>query len=246
MAASANYDYMVVLEVHSSACAVFSSARSPVTKRPLMNHNFGGTSALRSPMTSVYQTTRSLGEYHMSRQSPDVLDQMYSSSGAADNPDNPTHQFHHGDPGGIIEPSYPPAVDRSALGRLNGHASAVIHRRGNSPQLSYLRQLLNSRRSQSPSPSSLVQLAARSGVGVGVGVRRGGGRLLRRHMVGGSPAVVKLAGVGRTSSEGEGERERGEGNQQQQQPQQLTNGLEERPRNPCDKEVVLSALRQRR
>ncbi len=216
---------------HNVLC---SSARPPQTKRPLMNHNLGGMSASSSP----HYHSKSIGDYHMSRQNPDVLDQMYSSS-EADVPDNHTQLFQGGTSYGAT------SANRAVLGRLNGHHSTVISPKlpgsGAPPQMSYLRHMLNSRRAQSASPSSLVQLAARGG---SVGVRRrggGGGRLLRNRLggVGGSPATAKVAGVARTTGgEGEGR----EGHYVQQQP----NGLDQQSQNPWDKEVVLSALRQRR
>ena len=87
-------------------------------------------------------------------------------------------------------------------------------------QTTLLRQMLNARRLRSTPPSSLVELATMKG-----------GRLLRKSVA--SPVVVKLAGVKRSNRE-----ESGRG--------KIVNGREQSTPNPCDKEVVLKALRQRR
>ena len=175
----------------------------------------------------------------MSRQNPDVLDKLYPSP-ERDAPENSPHQFQN-----VLELRdgrfAATTANKPVLETVNGHYSSLVSPnfpRGGvpPPQVSFLRQMLNSRRSQSVSPSSLVQLATRGG---GVRVRRGGGRLLKGRLLGQSPAMVKLAGVGKTSQGSEVR------DLLQQQQQQL-NGLDQQTHNPCDKETVLSALRQRR
>ena len=169
----------------------------------------------------------------MSRQNPDFLDQLYIPS-----PDN---QGNQGQSVGISnrETTYTSPVNYRSMesggdtsympGRVDGYHSPVVTPGprmgtpsvGNS-QLSYLRQVLNMRRAQSCSPSSLVQLAT----------KRGGGRTgrLLRNGVGSGVATVRLAGVKDTP-----------------QPQQETMECSDQTApNPCDKEVVLSALRQKR
>lgn len=204
-----------------------SSVKSPVPKRPLVNHNFTGiTPSPRStsPLNGHYQSR--VGEYHMSRQNPDILDQMYLSPSTAN-----STRFLGAGRGGIYTLGN---RDRTTymLGRVNGHRSPAISPRlgsvGAPAQLSYLRQILNSRRSQSVSPSSLVQLATRKGVGRT-------GRLLKNG-VGGSPVIVRLAGANRSEKK------------EEVQQAQVVNRSESNNKavDPCDKEVVLSALRQRR
>lgn len=99
--------------------------------------------------------------------------------------------------------------------RLNDNsASPAVSR------TSYLRQVLK-HRSQSSSPSSLVQLATRNSPG----------RLLRNG-IGRSPVTVRLAGV----------------KKEEHKPMEvrMDTDQQDQPADPCDKEVVLSALRQRR
>lgn len=149
----------------------------------------------------------------MSRQNPNVLDQMYSP--------NQSTQGR--------ESVYTIGSRESPL---NGHRTLGVSPRlggtGAVSQVSFLRQMLNSRRARSASPG-LVQLANRNGVGRT-------GRLLKYGVVGVSPVTVKLAGV------------KGIGEKGKMQPSGVTNGLDQNQRmpNPCDKEVVLSALRQKR
>lgn len=93
------------------------------------------------------------------------------------------------------------------------------------PRVSLFRQLLNSR-SPVQSPPSLVQRATRKGV-------KGGGRipqLLRKDTM--APPVVKLAGV----------------TVDRHKEQAVTVHSPQEPSilDPCDKDVVLTALRQRR
>lgn len=199
-----------------------------------MNQKFGGVSG-PSLNGRYHGNTRSIGDYHMSRQSPDVLDQMYSSS--EEPQENRMQPFHGLDPGGT---SYPAIGNSSVLRKSNSHFSPIgpPKRPGEATpsQISYLRQVLNARRSQSASPNSLVQLATRSGVG------RGLGRLLKKGLGGGGVATVKLAGVTQGSrEEQEVEKRVGENHGSQ-----FSNGLDQQQQNPCDKEAVLSALRQRR
>ena len=149
-----------------------------------MNHNFSNPSSSPSSLNKPhghYHT--SVGDYHMSRQNPDVLDQMYSPSSAVQK--NHFLGIHQG------------TNDSTTSRKINGHFSQFVSPRTEASvysktpsQASLLRQMLNSRRSQSASPSSLVQLATRKGPGI----RHGRvGRLLKNGVA--SPATVKLAGV---------------------------------------------------
>lgn len=158
----------------------------------------------------------------MSRQNPDVLDQMYSSLSSS------------GDHESLAQSMGRESITRNRAespylsGRINGYHSVAVSprmgRTGAVSQVSYLRQMLDSRRSRSASPSSLVQLATRKGVGKM-------GRLLKSGV--GSPVMVKLAGPGMKSTS----------ERKEVQEERTVNGFAS---NPCDKEVVLSALRQRR
>jgi len=110
-----------------------------------------------------------------------------------------------------------------------GTPSVALPSAGAPSRLSYLQQMLLSRRSKSASPSSLVQLATKKGA-----TQRGGrgGRLLKSGL---SPVTVKLAGVGGGDDKKEVEKT------------QLVNGVNPQVTlNPCDKEVVLTALKQKR
>lgn len=183
-----------------------------------MNNNFGTASTSQN---GYYQSR--IGAYHMSRQNPDVLDQLYTPS--------PVNQGQSAGIGTYTSPvnyrSMESGGDTSYMsGRGDGYHSpaptpAPRPSPGNS-QISYLRQVLSMRRAQSCSPSSLVQLATKRG-------GRRTGRLLRNG-VGSGVATVRLAGVKDTT-----------------QPQQeMMECSDQTAPNPCDKEVVLSALRQKR
>lgn len=184
-----------------------------------MSHDLtstGRSSSATPPLNGHYQSR--VGDYHMSRQNPNVLDQMYSSNHSTQE-SNGVYVL------GSRDSPYSPVA------QVNGH-----HTLGMSPrargvsQVSFLRQMLNSRRARSASPG-LVQLANRKTLGRP-------GRLLRNGLVGGSPVTVKLAGVKKGAEE-----ERGK-----LQPSRVLNGGEQKlgVPNPCDKEAVLSALRQKR
>lgn len=173
-----------------------------------------------------------MGRYHMSRQNPDVLDHMYASQ-ATPTPQPPstqqTRNFHR-------ELIYTPQKSRPHHTAILGPYAVPADLNSVPPQPSLLRQMLNARRAQSSSPSnSVVQFATRNG-------RRGrvGGGLLKRGLV--SPVVVRLAGVRRRGDETCGGRERGwDGEDAGRFEREARDG-----RDPCDKEVVLDALRQKR
>ena len=93
-------------------------------------------------------------------------------------------------------------------------------RLGGTGSLSHNSHLLRvlKHRSHGSSPNSLVQLAA----------KKNAGRLLRNG-IGRSPVTVKLAGV-----------------KEENQPMEVKETGSGERKDPCDKEVVLSALRQKR
>lgn len=150
----------------------------------------------------------------MSRQNPNVLDEMYT-------PPPGSHDPIIGEGGGVHRRGGAArSGDTSHVSwRSNNYsASPTI---GSSSQNSYLRQVLK-RRSQSNSPSSLVQLATRNSPG----------RLLR-YGIGRSPVIIRLAGVKK---------------EEEDEPMEVRTDADrgDHRADPCDKEVVLSALRQRR
>lgn len=161
----------------------------------------------------------------MSRQNPNVLDEMYSSPptlldrGPIGRESVYTSRNRDENIGNSGE------LGQRSWGVKDYHSPVISPRAGRVGGTSYLHQALNMRsRAQSSSPSSLVQLATRKGSGRGA-------RLLKNG-IGHSPVTVKLAGIKR----------------KEEAILQVEAGAysEERRLNPCDKEVVLSALRQKR
>jgi hypothetical protein len=152
----------------------------------------------------------------MSRQNPNILDEMYTPP--PPNQDTGIGKEVRWDNGD---------VGNNEETRKSSHLSRRLKDFSMSPGLgggtgslsqnSYLRQVLK-QRSRSSSPSSLVQLAT----------RKNAGGLLKKG-IGRSPVTVRLAGV----------------RKEEGQPEVKGVSAEERT-NPCDKEVVLSALRQKR
>ncbi len=158
-------------------------------------------------------------EYHMSRQNPDIIDRLYSPSNKDESRNG--HIETNTRNNRISSPAASPFSIGHGRPATGGTSSG-----GTPSQTTLLRQMLNSRKSQSRSPvpggGSLVQMATRRGA------FGKAGRLLRNGGV--SPVIVKLAGV-KNAEESKVE---------------ILNGEDQRPNNPCDKDVVLSALRQRR
>lgn len=144
----------------------------------------------------------------MSRQNPNVLDEMFTPPAGHDLSGNEGSGRQYGGAIGSRETNH-------GSWKLNDYSSSP--RIWSSSQNSYLHRVLK-RRSQSNSPRSLVQSATRNSPG----------RLLK-YGIGRSPVTVRLAGL----------------KEENRSVEVRTNSREERA-DPCDKDVVLSALRQRR
>lgn len=187
-----------------------------------MSRNLTGVDHLSatSPLANGGQYRSRVGQYHMSRQNPDVLDQIYSQDHASQDV---------GDRESLYTATHKDTSYTSSLGRPNGyHSPAIPPRMGPHPQVSLVRQMLNSRRARSASPSSLVQRAMRKGPILGTG------RLLKSGVIGGSPVMVKLAGV------------KGLKEKQERVTARVMDASGQNPVSSSDKEAVLSALRQKR
>lgn len=149
----------------------------------------------------------------MSRQNPNVLDQMCAPA------PRPAGQDLRGNEGGGWHHKGAVSVGETAQTSKANHMSWKLNNYTPSPrQSSYLHHVLK-HRSQSNSPSSLVQLATRNSPG----------RLLK-YGIGRSPVTVRLAGV----------------KKEENKPMEVRSISEDQQTDPCNKEVVLSALRQRR
>lgn len=136
-----------------------------------------------------------LGDYHMSKQNPAVIDQLYSP------------RDHKND------------LYKTASPLFNGLNHSNGSRSGRTQIQTFLRQTLNRRNSLPGSTgTSLVHLALQ-------------GRQRRYDSVPVSPVIVRLSGSGLSGSKGA---ELGKLDE------------EETAVNPCDKDVVVSALRQKR
>jgi len=187
-----------------------------------MSRNVRAESA--SPYRQDYLSK--ISDYHMSRQNPDILDRMYARAtptarvrvgGMA----RTTNQTELNSP--ICHTPKPRQPD--VMGFQDGSPSDV-----DSPnQISLLRRMLNARKVQTNSPQSVVELAMRGGKGLRAGQGMG---LLRKR--GRTPGVLTIGG-GRLRSR----QELGEGSGWEEEP----TGKKTR-QDPCDKEVVLEALRQ--
>lgn len=153
----------------------------------------------------------------MSRQNPSILDEMYTLPPASRDVAgfSEEQRWDNGD----VASGGETRKNGRLLWRLNDYSlSPRLGGAGSLPPNSYLRRALK-HRSQSSSPTSLVQLAT----------RKNAGRLLKNG-IGRSPVTVKLAGMKKKECPSAEVRGVGAG--------QRT--------DPCDKEVVLSALRQKR
>ncbi len=194
----------------------FSSVKSPSTlpKRRALIPMSRTTPTNTTPFRS---TNNRLADYHMSKQNPDVLDRMYSSSVPSSPQTSPLRSQIRNSPlyhSGSSSTSSSPGVQ-------------FQNRMSHTPsQMSLLRQTLRANKAQSSSKSSLVQLATQR-----TSVKLNGPAASI------SPVVVRLSRgadtppsprLSRGSSTNTGE------------------GNEEQARNPCDKDTVLSALRSKR
>lgn len=153
----------------------------------------------------------------MSRQNPDILDEMYT-------PPLASRGVGIGKEGGWETGNAMGNRETRQAGPISSFSwrlNSMSPRLGGTRNLSHnshLHQVLK-HRSQGSSPSSLVQLAT----------KKNAGRLLRNG-IGRSPVTVKLAGVKKEES----------------QPMDVREMSVGESKDPCDKEVVLSALRQKR
>ena len=183
-----------------------------------MNHNYQNMMASSgSPHRQTYLSK--IGEYHMSRQNPDILDRMYAQ--ATPTPRALGARKMQSEFKAPI--SHTPRPHQSTvLGPYVTPADA-----DSPPQMSLLRRMLNARKIQTGSPRSVVQLAMQGGRGRGE--RRAG--LLKTGVLSPSPVVVTLGGARRP----EGRLSNVE-----------VEMAEEQKQDPCDAVVVLNALRQKR
>lgn len=176
----------------------------------------------RSLVEHALSSASPVNGYHMSKQNPDVLDRLCSPS--------PSHRDTL-----LHKKTLSPAMVRVGTGSgmltnaRNGHQAPG--------QSSLVKQMLNDKHR---APTSLVHLATRgktfrSGVNI-------------------SPVVVKLSGAvthdpsSNSSSLNSGQEEGNSAENGAEASLRSTNGevLPVKSRDPCDKNVVLSALRQRR
>ena len=174
--------------------------------------------------SSVTPLRNRLADYHMSKQNPDVLDRMYSSS----LPSSPMNGYRP-----LNNNTFTPSVHHNrSINSHSGMGLSFQNRVTHTPvQMSLLRQTMKSARGQGSfglGHTSLVQLATQKG-----SLRMNGSPTI-------SPVVVRLSRKSEPPSEGRGDSEsmslfNGDGSS-------MENGLG----NPCDKDVVLSALRRRR
>lgn len=211
------------MQLHYDSLLIFSSRQSPTAHlRNESVRNFNKHSE-QSPLSPLSKNR--LADYHMSKQNPDVLDRMYSSS-------------FHSSPGNDHCPlnsrSFTPPGMKLSVNGHTGRNTSILKRAPPTPtQMSLLKQALKANRGQSSfgtTGSSLVQLATRK----------------RLWGVSGSPTVspvvVRLSRGANTHVGDDGiykEPAMSNGTTK-------SVGREEGLGNPCDKDVVLSALRKRR
>lgn len=157
-----------------------------------------------------------LGEYHRSKQSPAVLDQFFSPPTTLS---HPSHTLYKSSPTVNIN------SERFNVFSPRSEGPAVPlspSRRARTPlQSSLLPRRLSDQRASSFGPS-LVNLAVR-------------GRLRQSHSAAVSPVIVQLSSPSTPSGSG-GTSELS----------QRTQGQGENQPDPCNKEVVISALKQKR
>lgn len=211
-----------LIDVHKCVSSlVFSTVKSPMVhpkKVSLMNVN------RHSEHSSITPLRNRLADYHMSKQNPDVLDRMYSSL-----PSSPVNGYRP-----LNNHTFtPPVHHNSSINSHSGMGLSFQNRATHTPvQMSLLRQTLKANRGQGSfglSQTSLVQLATQKG-----SLRINGSPAI-------SPVVVRLSRGSELPVERQGDSES----------TALSDGDATSPRegglgNPCDKDVVLSALRRRR
>ena len=172
-------------------------------------------------MEYAHSSASPVNGFHMSKQNPDVLDRLCSPSPSCRDTL-------------LNKKTLSPAMVRVGAG--SGMFTSGVARKGHlasGQQSSLVQQMLNDKHR---APTSLVHLATR-----GKSFRSG---------INVSPVVVKLSGntmydLPSNSSSLNPSREDGSGSENGAE---ATNGerLPVKSRDPCDKDVVLSALRQRR
>ena len=169
-------------------------------------------------MEHARNSASAVNGYHMSKQNPDVLDHICSPS--------PSHRDHV-----LHKKTLTPAMVKVS----GGGGILNLTRNGQSPgQSSLVKQMLNDKHR---APASLVHLATR-------------GKSLRTSVTI-SPVVVKLSGAppkSLPSSLNSSKEENGTPENGAEVNTRLSNGegSSGKSADPCDKNVVLSALRQRR
>ena len=157
-----------------------------------------------------------LGDYHMSRQDPAVLDRIYAGSNSA--PSSPTHALRNTH----LYKAPPSFLNHTTHSNRLGAIVAGSYSRNSRPSLptSLLRQTLsNSGRSSLPASSSIVNMAVHQG---------------SNRPRGYSPVIVRRSRPAGTMGENEGR----VGGEREEEPMVAF--------NPCDRDVVISALKQKR
>lgn len=194
----------------------FSSVKSPSTlpKRRALIPMSRSTPTNTTPFRS---TNNRLADYHMSKQNPDVLDRMYSSSVPSSPRTSPLRSQMRN------SPVYHNHSGTSSTSSSPG--AQFQNRTSHTPnQMSLLRQTLRANKAQSSSKSSLVQLATQR-----TSVKLSGPAASI------SPVVVRLSRGADTPP-----------SPRLSRGSSTVGGNEEQARNPCDKDTVLLALRSKR
>ena len=191
-----------------------------------MSHNVQMEPA--SPNRQAYLSK--IGDYHMSRQNPDILDRMYARTAPTPGVGGVVAKTINQKESGSPICHTPKTRQPGAMRLQDGCSPSDL----DSPhQIPLLRRMLNARKEKTNSPRSVVELATRGGRGKGVGLLKKKGR---------SPVVLTIGG-------GRPRRVGGRGLRSWEEVSEGI-GLEEEPagkkarQDPCDKEVVLEALRQ--
>lgn len=161
-----------------------------------------------------------LADYHMSKQNPDVLDRMYSSS-------LPSSQNSH-----LANHMISPSPYHSGSGSTNSSPGVLFQSRiSHTPNQSLLRQTLKASKAQTSSKSSLVQLATQRGSSI---------RLNNVSTI--SPVLVKLSRGSDTPPSAV------RSTSELTMPTVSETGVigSTQSGDPCDRDTVLTALRSKR
>ena len=196
------------------------SPSSNQKKKPLITISKTPRTPLSNGSTPQMSVNTRIADYHMSKQNPDVLDRIYSST----TPQNGYTPF------GSRQTTTSPLYGSGHSSTNSSPGFTFQNQVSHTPvQMSLLRQTLNASKSRSVSRSSLVQLATQRS-----SVRLNSGASI-------SPVVVRLSrGTDTPSSKGV---------RSEESVSRLVNGVSDghaQVGNPCNKDTVLSALRNKR